>query len=157
MCVLRFETTAKLTFNISNRRLPGRFDLLFINCMSPVLFSGLRYLIFLTLQDKGYHIGFSLPIPKLYSNSVLSSLNSRPRANNVLGWEDATRGSGGLSYSEDDTESHSESNRSGPGFRARAHGRGGVPVFARRNGGAGETINLQSQHTTGHTAVSTLL
>ena len=45
-----------------------------------------------------------MPIPKLYSNSVLSSLNSRPRANNIRGWEDATQGPGGLSYSEPDDE-----------------------------------------------------
>lgn len=70
--------------------------------MSEFFPGSLGDLISYLATDKGYHIGFSLPIPKLYSNSVLSSLNSRPRANNIRGWEDATQGPGGLSFSEEE-------------------------------------------------------
>ena len=40
------------------------------------------------LSNQGYHIGFSFVLPKLYSNAVMSSLNSRrPDVNINSGWE----------------------------------------------------------------------
>ncbi|KII91873.1 hypothetical protein PLICRDRAFT_524484 [Plicaturopsis crispa FD-325 SS-3] len=37
----------------------------------------LDLIAFLSLKNSGLHVGFSFPLPKLYTNSVLSSLNAR--------------------------------------------------------------------------------
>ena len=104
-----------------------------------------------TLQPKGYHIGFSFALPKLYSNSVMSSLNSRPRANNIKGWEDQTQGLGGISFSGDDVHS-----AAGFGTSQRSRARGGVTGFhlPRITSGANDVISLQDQHRRNHTEVS---
>ncbi|KAH8829166.1 hypothetical protein DL96DRAFT_1596979 [Flagelloscypha sp. PMI_526] len=57
------------------------------NCLLTTLCAAGDLISYLT-TPKGYHIGFSFPIPKLYSNAVMTSLNSRARLKNMTSaWE----------------------------------------------------------------------
>ncbi|KAI5118787.1 hypothetical protein M0805_005017 [Coniferiporia weirii] len=128
------------------------------SCLLTTLCS-LGDLISYLSTPKGYHIGFSMAIPKLYSNAVLSSLNSRPRANDLRGWENQAGGSpaGGLSYSENEENGGSGSVGVVSRASARVRGMGGVGMgtgsLAKGAGGAGEVISLQTQPKRAHTAV----